>query len=142
MKKSVISLALLLGAVSLNAQDEIEGFWLAGEGKSIVEIYKGESNNLFGKVVWLNEPNDKKGKPKTDRMNKDKSLRGRPIIDMNMIENLTYQDGEWEGSLYVIKRGRMVPVTVSLTSNDQLSIKVSFMGRTGEKLWERTKNPQ
>jgi len=142
MKKCMITLALLLGVVSLNAQDEIEGFWLAGEGKSIVEIYKGESNNLFGKVVWLNEPNDKKGNPKTDRMNKDKSLRDRPIIDMNMIEDLSYQDGKWEGSLYVIKRGRTVPVTVSLTSDDQLSIKVSFMGRTGEKLWERTNSPK
>ena len=124
------------------AQDEILGYWMAGEGASIIEIYKDEKNAYHGKVVWLAEPTDKKGRPKVDGANQDRALRGREIIGINMLQDLLYEEPVWKGTLYVPKRGRTVNATVSLSNPDELDLEISVMGRTANRKWVRTEAPK
>ena len=77
-------LALLMSAGAVAAQDQgILGLWTTDKGKGRVEIVKcaPPKQGLCGTIVWISEPNDKQGKPQTDKGNKNASLRNRPIID-------------------------------------------------------------
>lgn len=62
--------------------DAIIGFWKTGDGKGIVQIYK-QGDAYFGKIVWLQEPNDPKtGKPKLDTKNDDPIAKTKPILGL------------------------------------------------------------
>ncbi|MEO1098629.1 MAG: DUF2147 domain-containing protein [Bacteroidota bacterium] len=140
--KNVLLTSLYLLIYSPGADsDQIQGYWLTGEGKTIVEIYEDAANHN-GKIVWLEKPNNRKGEPHTDKMNPDRSLRNRPIMGLNMLENLEYKDGQWHGKLYVPKKGRTVDAVLSLVNNDELQITVSLRGFTKEISWYRTQAPE
>ncbi len=63
------------------------GVWADEDGKSNIEIAPcGKS--LCGQVVWLKDPNDDSGRPKTDANNPEKSLRSRPLLGLTIIEGL------------------------------------------------------
>ena len=124
------------------SQDEITGFWLAGEGKTIVEIYESDPKVYMGKIVWMEQPTDKKGRPHLDKMNQDKSLRDREMMGIHILENLVYTGESWDGTLYVAKRGRKVNASLSLASQEELTIEISMMGRTFTRSWIRTEAPQ
>src|SRR3989339_1091614 len=88
---SVMVVLVLAGGAVAMAQDgdAILGKWKTGNGKAIVEIYKCQ-DNYCGKMVWLLEPNDEAGKPKTDIKNPDASKQSRPLLGLNMVWALKY----------------------------------------------------
>ncbi len=49
-----------------NGADAALGTWVTGTGKGHVQLYK-QGNKYYGKIVWLQEPNDEQGKPKVDK---------------------------------------------------------------------------
>src|SRR5690242_20538302 len=71
------------------AQDQaILGLWTTDKGKGRVEIVNcvAPKQGLCGTIVWISEPNDKDGKPQTDKANKNRSLRDRPIVGLPIFE--------------------------------------------------------
>ena len=76
MKKNFLLLALmiLISQFSSAQADKVIGFWLTENDSSQVEIYKAEDGKYYGKISWLEEPNED-GKPKMDTENPDESLR-------------------------------------------------------------------
>lgn len=133
---------VLLLAYTGYAQEEILGEWKPHEGNSIVEIYKTESGECAGKIVWLEKPTDKRGNPHKDLNNPDAALRNRTIIGMDMLENLVYREGVWTGTLYTPKKGRKVDAELSINEDDQLDINVSFRGFSRKVTWTRTELPK
>ena len=99
MKKLFFFLAfLLLSSAYLSAQaDKVLGFWLTEKGTSQVEIYKGTDGKYYGKVSWLDEPNED-GKPKVDDENSDPELQKRPILGLPLLQGFEYdkKDAEWK----------------------------------------------
>ena len=54
---------------------------------------------LCGKIVWLSEPNDKKGNPKLDRRNPDATLQTQPLLGLTILSQLkpsSDRDDQWE----------------------------------------------
>ncbi len=89
-------------------KDLILGNWKPSNGRSVVQIYKGKSENgedpnkYYGKIVWLSEPNDENGKPRTDVNNDDKELRRKPLKGLVIMKDMEFDevDGKvvyWEG---------------------------------------------
>lgn len=89
-------------------KDLILGNWKPSNGRSVVQIYKGKSENgedpnkYYGKIVWLSEPNDENGKPRTDVNNDDKELRRKPLKGLVIMKDMEFEevDGKvvyWEG---------------------------------------------
>jgi len=78
------------------------GIWLTDEDDARVQVYRcGEA--LCGTILSLKEPNDPEtGKPKLDKFNKDATLRGRPVVGIELITGLKPKGAadQWEGSLY------------------------------------------
>ena len=80
---------------SLHAQsgsadgDRILGTWQTGSGKGRILITK-YGDKYGGKLVWLREPLDEKGNPKTDVKNPDESKRKNPKLGLNNLLGFTY----------------------------------------------------
>lgn len=138
MKALLISLGMIC-LISQNAlaQKDIKGVWWAEKDKVKVEIYEKSPGELAGKIVWLAEPNDKKGNPHLDRKNPDRSLRSRPLMGIEMLENIHQEEGDWRATIYSPKRGRRIDGMITLSQSNELKIKVSVMGMSRTQTWAR-----
>lgn len=132
------SLFILLVAFSFSAfaqkKDDILGKWLNPSGEGQIEIYK-RGDKFFGKLAWIKQPNDEKGKPKTDEKNPTESLRSKPLLGLEILKNFVFDDGKWiDGTIYDPKSGKTYSCKISLKDANQLSIRgfigVSLIGRT------------
>ncbi|MCW5907732.1 MAG: DUF2147 domain-containing protein [Chitinophagales bacterium] len=74
-----VAFVLFISAVPTE-KNPIERIWYNQEKTSKIQIYLAKDGNFYGKVIWLDEPNDKKtGKPRTDKENPDAKLRDTPL---------------------------------------------------------------
>ena len=143
MKKSTLRSLLTLASLFLvifsyaqtTAADAILGKWLNEDKDAHVQIYK-ENGKYFGKIVWLNEPNEPDtGLPKLDDENEDESLRTRPVMGLVLLKDFIYDgDGEWEdGTIYDPKNGKTYDCYMNLDENGILKIRgyigISWIGR-------------
>ena len=89
-------------------KDLIVGNWKPSNGRSVVSIYKGKSENgedpekYYGKIVWLKEPNDENGQPRTGINNSDNELKKQPLKGLVILKDLEFEevDGKvvtWDG---------------------------------------------
>lgn len=138
MRNYIILLVLSVGVIStLSAQSSVEGVWLTEGGQMKVEIYK-KDGLCYGKVAWLEEPNDSKGEPLKDVKNPDESLRSRPLMGMELFSRLTEKDGKWIGTMYAPKRGITLDIELQLSNQDELEVDVEFRRFSKEQTWTRT----
>ncbi len=73
---TVICFLLALSKVSFAQKDQLENTWYNEKKTSKIQIYLAKDGGYYGKVVWLDNPNDKDtGKPKLDKENPDEKLR-------------------------------------------------------------------
>ena len=146
MKTTIFALFLFIGAIlsspDTKAQSEnaILGVWFNTEKTAQVEIFK-RGATFFGKIVWLKDPNPG-GKPAVDKVNSDPKLKTRPLMGLNLLEGLRFDDGIWDGgTIYDPKSGKTYSCQISLKSAEVLEVKgyigFSLIGRTVE--WTKAK---
>jgi uncharacterized protein (DUF2147 family) len=137
---------LFLFAGNLLAQDykadDILGIWLNEEKDAKIEMYK-QNNKYYGKIVWLNEPNEPAtGLPKLDDENEEETLRSRPVMGLVLAEGFVYEgEGLYEdGEIYDPKNGSTYSCYMKIESLTQLKVRgyigFSIIGRT--TYWTRT----
>ena len=122
--------------------DDILGVWFNEEKDAKVEIYK-DNSLYYGKIIWLNEPNEPAtGLPKLDDENDDESLRNRPVMGLILVKDFFYEgDGLYEdGEIYDPKNGSNYSCYMKFQSMNQLKVRgyigISLIGRT--TYWTRT----
>jgi uncharacterized protein (DUF2147 family) len=139
-RSAACALALVLSVGAARAQDQdILGLWSTDQGKGRVEITKcaAPKQGLCGKIVWLKEPNDKDGKPQTDRGNKNASLRNRPILGLALFEGWRQAGRQkWEGSVYDPEDGQSYDVDITL-AGDKLTLKGCIAFICDSDTWTR-----
>jgi hypothetical protein len=102
-----------------------------------------EPGNLCGRIVWLQNPNDAKGKPLIDDLNKNAAKRGAPICGLQIIGEVKPQsDGSWDkGWIYDPEQGSAFDVELRLRNPETLQVKgylgVKFLSET--YVWRRAK---
>lgn len=114
--------------------DDILGKWLSSEATAQIQVFK-KWNKYFGKIVWLKNPNNAKGEPKTDVENPNPSLRNRPTMGLEILQNFVFDDDEWnDGSIYDPKTGKTYSCLMTLDGHNKLNIKgyigISLIGKT------------
>lgn len=146
MKKLLLSLALFIFTLTVFAQkaDEVRGYWLTEEGTSQIYIYKATDGKYYGKICWLDEPNEF-GAPKKDKENPDEKLKERPLLDLLMLKSFEFndKDKEWKnGSIYDPKSGKTYDCYMWFEDGDFDNLKIKgfvmgmrFMGK--ETNWKR-----
>lgn len=127
--RSILVVILVLTSCVAFAQgpDDIVGKWQSEHGSGKIEIVKN-GDFYHGKLIWIKEPNDETGKPKTDIHNPEKGLQDRPIIGLEVLKKLQYKgDGIWtNGKIYDPKSGNTYNCQVSLTGRDKLNVRAYF----------------
>jgi len=143
LRKTLLLIAFIAFSLQLFAQkkDDILGKWVNPSGEGQIEIYK-RGEKFFGKLVWIKDPNDEKGKPKTDEKNPNESLRNKPVLGLEILKNFEFDGGKWQdGTIYDPKSGKTYSCKLTLKEANQLSIRgfigVSLIGRT--EVWKRIK---
>ena len=133
---------LTLPALVFAQADAIVGKWKTDGGKSHIEIYE-KDGEFHGKIVWLREPLNEDGKPKTDKNNPDESKRNRSLKGLALLSSFEYEgDNEWqEGEIYDPESGKTYSCVITLESDDTLDVRgyigVSWLGRS--TTWTRVK---
>ncbi len=144
MKLFFSTIAILL-MFSLNVKAEksgdILGQWYSENNESLIEIYQ-KNNKFYGKLIWLKEPN-RNGKPKMDDKNPDAKLKSRPLLDLVILKDFTFNGSdEWKGgTIYDPKSGKTYDCFMKLDNKNKLKIRgyigISLIGRTS--YWTRKK---
>jgi uncharacterized protein (DUF2147 family) len=148
LMKSMLTLAGIFLVIFTYAQthsaDDILGKWLNEDKDAHVQIYL-ENGKYYGKIVWLNEPNEPAtGLPKLDDDNEDESLRSRPVMGLILLKDFIYDgEGEWEdGTIYDPKNGKTYDCYMNFDESGVLKIRgyigISWIGRN--TYWTRVSN--
>jgi uncharacterized protein (DUF2147 family) len=123
-----------------------KGLWFNNSGKGAVEIRpcsdRGrEANYLCGYIVWLKEPNNKKGEPLHDGYNADPKKRTRPICGLPVLGLLRpMSDGTWDqGWVYDPEQGKSYDASIEVRSPERLVLTgykgIKFFGKSF--VWQR-----
>jgi len=143
MKRYCLFFLVQFISLVLSAQtesDAILGVWESGSGKARVKIDKA-GEKFTGRIVWLREPNNDEGKPKTDKNNPDEKLRSTPLLGYRLLRDFQYKgDKTWEeGTIYDPENGSTYSCTIKMTDANTLDVRgfigVSLFGRTD--VWKR-----
>jgi uncharacterized protein (DUF2147 family) len=120
------------------ASDKILGNWLNAEKDARIEIYKTD-NKYYGKVIWGKNIFNPDGSSRTDLKNPDEKLKSRLLLNLVILTNFTYDDGEWNGGkIYDPKNGKTYSCFMKLEGSS-LKIRgyigITLLGRT--TIWTR-----
>jgi uncharacterized protein (DUF2147 family) len=143
MKKILVTVfAFMLLSMTTFAQREknqIEKVWYNQEKTSKIEVYLAKDGKYYGKIVWLNEPNDKEtGKPRTDKENSDEKLQSTPLMGILILRGFSVDPEDKNlytgGTVYDPKNGKTYcgKLTFKGTTIDLRGFicSASFLGRT------------
>jgi uncharacterized protein (DUF2147 family) len=138
---------LLFTGVASASETDILGTWYTPENKSKVDLYNC-ANSICGKIVWLqaplypdDDPEGSGGKPKVDRNNPEKSLQGRPILGLNILQGFKPSgENKWGGgTVYDPDNGKTYKCKITLKDSNTLEVRgyigISLIGRTS--VWTR-----
>lgn len=138
----MITLFALGSAHSQTNADDITGTWLTGTGKAHIKI-DNIRGYYFGRIVWLKEPLNKDGKPKTDANNPDKSKQNLGLLGIRLLDGFEYKsENNWEkGTIYDPENGKTYSCKIYLENKNTMKIRgyigISLIGRTDT--WTRVK---
>jgi uncharacterized protein (DUF2147 family) len=128
------------------------GIWIDHTGRGAVEIAPcvpgaapgtPEAANLCGRIVWMKDPNDPKGQPLRDTLNKNAARRGQPICGLQIIGDVKPQaNGSWDkGWIYDPEQGSSFDLELRLRNPETLQVKgymgVKFLSETF--VWRRAR---
>jgi uncharacterized protein (DUF2147 family) len=120
--------------------NKLEGLWIPGSGKAIVKIE--QQNGVYnGKIIWLKNPNNEQGLPKTDRKNPDPAMQSRPVVGLNLLSGFTYMGNKlWSnGTIYDPENGKTYSCKITMVDENTLDVRgyigISLIGRTDQ--WKR-----
>jgi uncharacterized protein (DUF2147 family) len=116
------------------------GTWYTEDRDSQVRISKC-GNALCGALVWLKNPNDSNGHPKTDRENADPSKRSRPLLGVQIVLGMrpSSTPDEWDGKVYNAKDGKTYTGSFILTGANTAQLKGCVMVFCKSQTWTRAK---
>ena len=127
--------------ISMAAAQEpgIHGTWWTKGKQGRVEITgcASPAKGVCGKIVWISQPNDAKGRPQTDKANGNLSLRSRPIVGLQLFEGWR-ENGprKWRGTIYDPDRGSNFNVSIAL-AGDRLVVTGCIVWGCESETWIR-----
>lgn len=145
MKSIFLTVFLAIFSISYSSAqsdgDKLIGVWTPSEGTAYVKIEK-IGNKYYGRIVWLKEPLNEKGEPKTDVNNPDESLRSTPLKGYRMLKDFVWDEEEqiWkDGTIYDPKNGTTYNCKITLTEDNKIEVRgfvgTAVFGRTD--VWTR-----
>lgn len=153
MKKLILIMMFLISVLVMAEPSDALGLWLTESGKNgnqlIVDIYKGKDDLYYGKIVGMTKPKYTEGEyigqEKMDLKNPDKNLQNKPLVGLEFIKHLKYNDENEkfeDGTIYSPENGKTYYSYIKLEKDGKLLLKGSIdsAGLFGKKqYWTRYK---
>lgn len=139
--RAALGVGILLSATSAGALAQpagVSGLWTTQHGDAKFRIAAcGQA--LCGTIVWLAEPLDSNGRPKTDVNNSDPAKRVRPLVGLTALTDLTPTGETWRGVIYNADDGKEYDVSIRLLDERRAAIKGCILGGLfcGGETWTR-----
>ncbi len=94
MRRNILFIAvtvfLYTTSFTQRQKDQIEKVWYNQEKTSKIEVYLAKDGKFYGKIVWLDKPDDEEtGKPKLDKENPDEKLRSTPVMGLLILKGFS-----------------------------------------------------
>ncbi len=121
--------------------DKILGIWMVEDQDAKVEIYK-KGEGYFGKLVWIKDAFDAQGLPILDDENPDKSLRSRPLMNLEFMYDFKYDPATQEyikGKLYNTRNGKTYKGKLWLKSDNSMQLRGYWGMFYQTETWTRVK---
>lgn len=141
MKKFLTLIVLFLPLVlaSQSKESDIVGVWLNEKKEAVVEIYHHE-NQYFGKIIDIQGEHAHQKTELKDKNNPQPELRERNLMNMPLLENLKFKDGEYiDGTAYNPRMGRYFPCKAWLISQKEMKIRGYWGFLFATETWERVR---
>ena len=115
MNKNIVTIiTLMLFSIATFApreKNQIEHTWYNQEKTSKIQVYLAKDGKYYGKIVWLDKPNDEKtGKPKLDKENPDEKQQSTPVIGLLILRGFSIDAEDKNlytgGTVYDPKNGK------------------------------------
>ena len=117
------------------------GTWQTEDGRAKIRMDKCDegSSDMCGYVVWMSEPLNDKGQPRTDIKNPDPAKRGRPSLGMELMTNLKAEDPtHYAGEIYNADDGKKYNVTLGIEKPSELNVRGCLLHfLCGSQTWAR-----
>ncbi len=111
----------------LAAPEGPSGLWFTKNDGSIIKIAPcGEF--YCGALVWLKEQNGADGKPRADKYNEDTAKRGRPLLGIELLIDLTADNDHWRGKAYNPEDGKTYDITFKVIPDKAAGDKAEIEG--------------
>ncbi len=125
-------------AMALDQPASIRATWLTEHGDARIRFAPCGAA-LCGKIVWLKEPNDSQGRPKSDVNNSDPAQRSRRLMGLTIFADLRPVGDEWKGRVYNSQDGATYDVAITRVDADHASVKGCVLGGLfcGSETWTR-----
>ena len=148
MKRLPVYLLFFLLPVSAFSQiqaDDVRGFWYTEEKDAKIKIFRATNGKYYGKITWMETPNEEDGTPKLDVENPKSELQKKPIMGLMLLKGFSFNstENEWEnGTIYDPNNGNTYKCMMWFDGNDKDVLRVkgyvgfSLIGR--EVAWTRT----
>jgi len=134
-----------IAATSLpgKAQDKnaVTGIWVTEKGDARVRITTCGAG-ICGKVIALREPNDPEtGKPATDNKNPNPALAQRPVIGLNLFNDMRATGpASWAGRIYNAEDGQFYASKVMQEGPTRLRVEGCVGALCGGETWSKVGN--
>ena len=132
-----LTLLAISSSISAEPNKTMEGFWLTSQ--SIVQV-KNCDKNLCAIIEHLFVDDDVDPKSIMDSNNKKRSLRDRPLIGINLLEefpsNPLGKKVLKNGKIYDPGRGRVFKSNLYLLDDGTLKVEGCLMGICDHEIWQ------
>lgn len=117
--------------------DDLLGTYMVYERSEQVTVhlnfYKADDGTYEARIVWMDQPDDDLGKPRTDVNNPKRELRHIPLTHVVIVRDLRYdaKNHEWEGGrIYDPATGKTYRCFIRFEDEDTLRVK-AYVGIIG-----------
>jgi uncharacterized protein (DUF2147 family) len=106
---AALPLCLNIGLAAA-APDSPAGLWFTQHEASIIKVAPC-GDDFCGALVWMKEPDGADGNPKVDSLNEDPAKRGKPLIGLQILRDLSADSDHWRGKAYNPEDGKTYDIT-------------------------------
>ena len=138
LKKIIFILPTFIFCIAINANNNSSmiGYWLTSQ--SIVQVKECEQG-LFAIIEYIFVENGVNQESILDENNKNKSLKERSLLGINLIDGFVYSNEAKElsgGKIYDPGRGRSFKSNLYLLDNGNLKVEGCVMRMCGHEEWK------